>query len=123
MQMGTYERRTQIWETLRQRKSDTVENLATEFGVSERTIRRDLNVLITEHPITTICGRYGGIFVLETALPGYFSHTQAKVIEKIFSIIRKSHLNEFTKAEIAEMENILKYYVKSNYNENITRRK
>lgn len=121
--MGTYERRTRIWETLRQRKSDTVENLAAEFGVSERTIRRDINVLITEHPITTVCGRYGGILVLDTALPGYFSKAQEDAMKKAVSIIRELAPSALGKAEIKELEKILQYYVKSNYEINTSRKK
>ena len=39
--MSANERRKQILDLLCQRRRDTVQNLATEFGVCERTIRRD----------------------------------------------------------------------------------
>lgn len=37
-----------------------MENLASEFGVSERTIRRDIGELTLQYPIETKCGRHGG---------------------------------------------------------------
>ena len=39
--MNASERRQRLLEVLCQRRQDTVENLASEFGVSARTIRRD----------------------------------------------------------------------------------
>ncbi len=58
--MTTNERRQQLLEVLCRRRHDTTENLAAEFGVSERTIRRDIEELTLSYPIETVCGRYGG---------------------------------------------------------------
>ena len=58
--MNASERRQQLLEVLCQRRKDTVENLASEFGVSERTIRRDIGELTLLYPIETKCGRHGG---------------------------------------------------------------
>lgn len=49
-----------IWNALQMRRSDNVTNLATEFGVSERTIRYDIEKLTLSHPIETVRGRHGG---------------------------------------------------------------
>jgi len=54
------ERRKQILDLLCQRRRDTVQNLATEFGVCERTIRRDIEELTLTYPLETARGRYGG---------------------------------------------------------------
>ena len=54
------ERRQQILELLCQRRKDTMQNLAAELGVSERTIRRDVEILTRSSPLETVCGRYGG---------------------------------------------------------------
>ena len=43
-----------------QRRRETTSNLAEELGVSERTIRRDVEMLTLRYPIETVCGRYGG---------------------------------------------------------------
>ncbi len=40
--MSSMERRMEILEVLCRRRSDTVENLANEFGVSKRTIKYDI---------------------------------------------------------------------------------
>lgn len=46
--------------SIMRRRQDTVENLATEFDVSVRTIKYDIEELTLTHPIETIRGRYGG---------------------------------------------------------------
>ena len=58
--MDAVERRQQILELLCQRGKDTMQNLAAELGVSERTIRRDVEILTRSYPLETVCGRYGG---------------------------------------------------------------
>ena len=67
--MGTAERRKEIMKILCRRKHETVKNLAFEFGVSERTIRRDIEILSLTEPIYTQTGRYsGGVYVVEDYL-------------------------------------------------------
>ena len=58
--MDAVERRQRILELLCQRRKDTMQNLAAELGVSERTIRRDVEILTRSYPLETVCGRYGG---------------------------------------------------------------
>ena len=58
--MGTAERRTEIMRVLCRRRHEKISNLAEEFGVSTRTILRDIEVLSIKEPIYTQCGRYGG---------------------------------------------------------------
>ena len=53
-------RRRALWSALCQRRRDTIQNLATEFSVSERTIRHDIDALSLTLPIETTRGRYGG---------------------------------------------------------------
>lgn len=57
--MDAVERRQQILELLCQRRKDTMQNLAAELGVSERTIRRDVEILTRSYPVLTL-GRNGG---------------------------------------------------------------
>ena len=54
------ERREAILSILCQRRHDKIANLAHEFGVTERTIKSDIEELTLAHPIETIRGRYGG---------------------------------------------------------------
>ena len=49
-----------IYQTLCARRQDTVDNLAHEFDVSEKTIRRDIGDLMCSFPLETVRGRYGG---------------------------------------------------------------
>ena len=58
--LGASERRRVILEALCQRRQDTRENLAHEFGVSLRTISNDIDELSRTYPIVTIRGKYGG---------------------------------------------------------------
>jgi len=63
------ERQFKILIALSQRRHDSISNLAFEFGVSERTIRRDIDTLCHIAPIYTKTGRYpGGVYVVD----GYF---------------------------------------------------
>ena len=51
---------TAAYQLLCQRRSDSIQNLAMELGVCERTIRRDIEELTLTYPIETVRGRYGG---------------------------------------------------------------
>lgn len=58
--MSAVERRQALLEVLCRRRFDTYANLTFEFGVSTRTIQRDIQILICSYPIETVRGRYGG---------------------------------------------------------------
>lgn len=58
--MSPAERRQELLEVLCRRRHDTCENLAHEFDVSERTIRRDIAVLMCSYPVETVFGGHGG---------------------------------------------------------------
>ena len=58
--MSVKERRRDIWMRLLERRKDTIQNLASEFNVSPRTIRYDIDALSLSYPIETVRGRYGG---------------------------------------------------------------
>jgi len=59
------ERRQLIMEALSDRRFATVDNLATEFGVSKRTIKYDIEILGCSVPIYTVQGNGGGIRVAD----------------------------------------------------------
>ena len=64
--MGTAERRREIMIVLCRRRYDTMHNLASEFGVSVRTIQRDIESLSISEPIYTQSGKYGGgVYITE----------------------------------------------------------
>lgn len=49
--MGTAERRYEIMKILCRRRYETIRNLASEFGVSMRTVQRDIETLSVSEPI------------------------------------------------------------------------
>lgn len=59
------ERRMSIIETLCERRSDSIDNLAFEFGVSRRTMRNDIEILSLSFPLYTIPEPRGGVFVAD----------------------------------------------------------
>ncbi len=83
--MSASERRRAIIEALCQRRYDTRENLASEFGVSIRTIAYDLLSLSLEYPIYTVQGNGGGIYVEEGYRLDrkYLSDEQSELLEAI----------------------------------------
>ncbi len=92
--MGTAERRRMIMRVLCRRGHDTIANLAAEFGVSERTIRRDIETLSLSEPVYTQQGRYGGgVYVVNGHRldQQYMNPLQTQVIEKV---IRLSHCKQ-----------------------------
>ncbi len=93
--MGATERRSEIMKKLCLRRHDTISNLATEFGVSERTIRRDIETLSSVEPIYTQSGRYsGGVYVIEGYYINskYMTDIEIKVLQKIMDILVSKHL-------------------------------
>ena len=62
-------RRQEILNVLMYRRQDTVSNLAFEFHISKRTIRRGICILSRDHSIETQQGHGGGIRVAD----GYYA--------------------------------------------------
>ena len=59
------ERRQQVLEAISDRRTERIENLAAEFGVSRRTIERDILVLSCSYPIVTENWRGGGVRAMD----------------------------------------------------------
>ena len=59
--MSANERRAEIIRILEGRREEKRKNLASQLGVSERTIRYDIEALMTEYPIETVRGNGGCI--------------------------------------------------------------
>lgn len=75
----------EILEVLCRRRSDTVENLASEFGVSKRTIKYDIEYLSLSYPVYTVQGNGGGIYITDGYKLGrkYLTETQSELLEKL----------------------------------------
>ena len=111
--MGTAERRNEIMRVLCRKKHETVLNLAKEFGVSERTILRDVVALsLTEH-IYTQCGRYGeGVYVDERYKPDrmYMRSDELEVLNKLLINSMNKSVFELSNVEIDILQNIITQY-------------
>lgn len=85
--MGTAERRYEIMKILCRRRYETIQNLASEFGVSARTIQRDIESLSRTEPIFTKPGKYGGgIYVLDDYSMSrmYMTNAELDILHKLY---------------------------------------
>ena len=86
--MGTAERRYEIMKLLCRRRHETIRNLASECGVSMRTIQRDIESLSRTEPIFTQTGKYcGRVFVVEG-----FSIDRMYMKDAKLDILQKLHI-------------------------------
>lgn len=84
--MGTAERRKELIRLLCRRRYETISNLAEEFGVSIRTIQRDIDTLSRTEPIYTQAGRFGGgVYVTEnySLYELYLSEYEIQLLKKL----------------------------------------
>lgn len=117
--MGTAERRNEIMRILCRRRHETISNLASEFGVSKRTILRDVDVLSNTEPIYTKSGKYGGgVYVMEGYYMNctYMTQQQLSLLLKVYSLAEhqlneedkrlfQSLLSQYTKPQIKKGNN------------------
>jgi len=112
--LGATERRNAIMRTLCRRRHETIHNLAFEFGVSERTIRRDIDILSLTEPIYTQTGRYsGGVYVIDQYYLDkmYFEQEEELVMNKVSDFLQKT-TNVLDNNELKIFKRILKEYTK-----------
>ncbi len=79
------ERRQEIMNVLILRRHDTITNLASEFGVCERTIRTDITELSLQYPLETVTGPHGGI-----RLADWFRPSRKVLTQEQIAAIRKA---------------------------------
>ena len=96
------ERRKQIIELLCRRRKETVQNLASEFGVSGRTIRRDIEELTLSYPIETVCGRYGG----GVMIADWYFESRPKLSPKQTALLKRL-AKDLDGEDLEEMKKIL----------------
>lgn len=82
---STTERRQALFETMCERRHETIDNLAFEFGVERRTIRRDIEILSCSYPIYTTKGTGGGVHIMDGYRYGirYMTNDEAKFLESV----------------------------------------
>ena len=109
------ERRAALLKTLCRRRHETIYNLAVEFGVSERTIRRDIEILSLTEPIYTQPGRYGGgVYVTENYYMDrmYLEKPAIALLSKILRHAKLGHPYILTNEDLRIMQKILADYTK-----------
>ena len=97
-----------------------IAELAGEFQVSERTIRRDIEILSLSEPIYTKGGRYGGgIYVMDGYWmeTNYFDERQAGVLKRITELAKDGQTITLERKEVELLEEILKEYTKKTRNQ------
>ena len=113
--LGTIERRWNLLKILCQRRSITVNELATILNVSTRTIRRDVEILSLTEPIYTQPGRYdGGIYVDQdyNFLKAYASEEQLAVLQKMYDASNEGIVCYLSELEHSIFQNFMKEYTK-----------
>ena len=111
--MGTAERRLEILKYLCRARKSTMPKLAELFGVSVRTIQRDiLEIEATFHvPIDVRCGKHdGGVYVV-----GNYSFDRAYMYDDELALLSKVHhllKTQLTEQENATLSQIIKTYSK-----------
>jgi len=101
--MGTAERRLEMLKHLCIVRKTTMPALATKFGVSIRTIQRDIiEIEATFHvPLDIKCGKYdGGIYVI-----GDYSFDRAYMHDDELCLLSK--IQSLVKNQLSEQENYL----------------
>ena len=98
------ERRQRIVEILNMRRSERLENLASELNVSKMTIRRDIEVLSCSYPLNTKQGNGGCIYVEEgfDLYERYLTQKQFEVLEDLKNVA--------TGEQVKILETILKSF-------------
>lgn len=109
------ERRIRLLNTLSRRRYDTIENLAIEFGVSPRTMRRDIETLSAIEPIYTKQGRYeGGVYVLDGYFTNrvYLSREQEQLLRELIDKAKNKQKINLKEKDVYMLEDIINVYKK-----------
>lgn len=114
--MKSADRRNAIIKILHLRRHETIKNLAQEFGVSIRTIRRDIEAISLREPIYTQCGRYGGgVYVIDDYLKDIKTKNgkETVVLNKLYDMAENNQKCILTEEEMKTFEGIINNYPKT----------
>ena len=111
--MGTAERRLEIYKYLCLVRKATMPQIAEKFGVSIRTIQRDIfEIEVTLHaPLKVTKGKYGGIAVIgnHTLDRAYMCDEELLLLKKIQILVKE----QISSQESSMLAQIIKKYSKS----------
>ncbi len=108
--MGTAERRLEILKYLCQKRYATMPELAETFGVSVRTIHRDIyEIEATFHaPLDVKNGKYGGVYVI-----GNYSFDRAYMRDEELALLAK--VKDMVSDKLSEHENTMLFRIIETY--------
>ena len=109
--MGTTERQMEIIKFLCRKRHATMPTLANEFGVSVKTIQRDIEALMLFVPLDVKAGRYdGGVYVVGdyTMDRMYMSENELEVLLEVQEIVS----SKLSDKENSILDNLIKKYSK-----------
>lgn len=96
------------------RRYETIRNLASEFGVSMRTVQQDIESLRRTEPIYTQFGKYGGgVYVVEGYSMDrmYMKEQELDVLQKLY-IAADEHSSLLTDDEKSLLRSLISQYSK-----------
>ena len=87
---STTERRMEIVAILCERRYETIANLAFEFSVTHRTIRRDIEILSLSFPFYTTKGTGGGVHTMDGFRLGmkYLTNAQCELLKRLLDTLK-----------------------------------
>lgn len=112
--MGAAERRKLILNIISRRRHVSMTGLAREFGVSRRTIYRDIEILSLTEPIYTETGRYGGVCMVDgyDVNKFYLSYDEEALFRKIIRLAEHQDVCDLNKNELEMLKNMILSYTK-----------
>lgn len=113
--MGTWGRRWKLLRKLCKRRYETIQQLAAELEVSERTIRRDVDELSETEGIYTQTGRYGGgVHVVPEydLLKPYATDEQLAMLHKLYEAAEKGVICILTDEDRRAFQEFIEEYTK-----------
>lgn len=111
---NTTERRQLILEAISDRRHVAIAALAEDFGVSRRTVERDIEILACSYPIFTESWRGGGVRAMDGwyASKRYLTDAQEALLRKLAAGLQpedqktmESILTAFAKPQVKEPKN------------------
>lgn len=120
--MDVFKRRYHILRILCRRRHETIQNLAFELAVSDRTMRRDIELLSQVEPIYTQQGRYsGGVYVTDNFNMErmFFKTSELEMLHKILSSIQTQSICQLSEKEIKMFEELIEEFTKKTKNSEV----
>lgn len=115
------ERRLELIKILCRRRHDIMPNLATEFGVSVRTIQRDIDEISRIVPIYIRTGKYGGgVYIDEDYYMDrmYMNERELNVLRKIKNGYANNHKYTLNNEDILTIDRLIKDYTRPDLTKN-----